>query len=168
MNPCFCGCGVEVNRLYVHGHNRRGAMTVVTGNHRELLFWNHVGPLGLGECWDWIGARSNKGYGYFNAGEKRVRAHRFSYELYNGPISKVMTIDHLCRNRGCVNPTHLEVVTLQENISRGNSMRTYRKTHCPAGHEYSQLFSGRRYCRVCSAIRQREYRKSLGRKESTS
>lgn len=159
MNTCLCGCGVEANRRYIHGHNRRGAKKVVTNNYREFLFWKYVGPLTPSECWDWIGHRSDRGYGYFRSEGKSVRAHRFSYEFYNSPINEGLTIDHLCRNRGCVNPTHLEAVSFKENISRATAWRPPRETHCPKGHEYTISREGRRYCRICGAMKQRERRK---------
>jgi hypothetical protein len=69
-------------------------------------------------CWLWTGAVSSEGYAVFEVAGKQVRAHRFSYERYRGKIPGDLTIDHLCRVRCCVNPNHLEVVTIQENIRR--------------------------------------------------
>src|SRR6516225_3492381 len=75
-------------------------------------------------CWEWKGGRSGNGYGmfylgYVNRKTAQVLAHRFQYERLVGPIPPNMTIDHLCRNRACVNPSHMEVVTNRENILRG-------------------------------------------------
>lgn len=71
------------------------------------------------DCWVWTGTGTPKGYGQFAPHGKHVYAHRFAYELLVGPIPEGMTIDHLCRNRGCVRPDHLEVVTRGENTRRG-------------------------------------------------
>ena len=74
-------------------------------------------------CWTWTANWHNKGYGLFKSLGKTVKAHRFSYELYVGPIPEGLQIDHLCRNRTCVNPAHLEPVTNSENLLRSNEHR---------------------------------------------
>lgn len=72
-------------------------------------------------CWEWTGSRHPRGYGEFFDGSTVVRAHRWAYEQFVGPIPEGLVIDHLCRNTGCVNPLHLEAVTQTENIRRGES-----------------------------------------------
>jgi hypothetical protein len=108
-------------------------------------------------CWLWKGADNGTGYGIIGAGARNrspVYAHRLSFELMNGPIEDGLTIDHLCRNRGCVNPEHLEAITQRENVLRGELGR--RKTHCPKGHllsgdnlSKSDMKKGHRRCRIC-------------------
>ena len=110
------------------------------------------------DCWYWISAVSQFGYGAFYVNGKTVRAHRYSYEQLVGEIPEKLHLDHLCRNRLCVNPSHLEPVSLSENISRGltgkiNHWNT-KKTHCPKGHEYTPdnikwIKNGNRNCREC-------------------
>ncbi len=114
------------------------------------------------QCWVWVGVQDYNGYGRFFYNRKNDRAHRVSYQLYVGPIPDGMTIDHLCRNRRCVNPTHLEVVSLRENILRGLGIPAInaRKTHCKNGHEFNKINTyyyrnGGRACRICSAELQR-------------
>jgi len=87
-------------------------------------------------CWEWLGHRTNKGYGLFWHMGTKVQAHRFAYEAFIGPIADGLFLDHLCRNRGCVNPYHLEPVTNQENCMRGDNAQR-AKTHCPKGHLYA-------------------------------
>ena len=88
-------------------------------------------------CWVWTAYRYN-GYGRFGLRHgKIVRAHRVSYEWHIGPIPVWMVIDHVCRNRACVNPAHLRVVTRRENNlvnSDGPPAINAMKTHCPRGH----------------------------------
>lgn len=71
-------------------------------------------------CWEWTRARMKKtGYGVTAEGKRTFLAHRVSYEQARGPIPAGMQLDHLCRNRGCINPEHLEVVSQVENLRRG-------------------------------------------------
>lgn len=84
-------------------------------------------------CWEWQGWK-HAGYGYLWHGQKNRRAHRIAYELLVGPIPEGLVIDHLCRNRGCVNPMHLELVTNAENLLRSPYFAENR-THCRYGHE---------------------------------
>ena len=108
-------------------------------------------------CWHWQGATQPRGYGTMPAnGQKGILAHRFAYETFIGPIPDGHELDHLCRNRSCVNPAHLEPVTHSENVRRGNGAAFWRnKTQCPQGHPYDEentYFDGRGYrrCRACS------------------
>jgi hypothetical protein len=90
-------------------------------------------------CWLWEGGINEWGYGQFWVGGTRKKmAHRVSYELYIGPIPEGLTIDHLCRVPACVNPAHMEVVTVAENILRGTgpSANYARRTHCENGHPF--------------------------------
>ena len=103
-------------------------------------------------CWQWAATLNQSGYGVFWAGGKNVKAHRFSYETFVGPIEDGMTIDHLCRNRACVRPDHLEKVTHQENVKRG--LTSALKTHCAQGHPWTEENirldnRGARFCLPC-------------------
>jgi hypothetical protein len=106
-----------------------------------VRFWRFVrkdGPLWNGTpCWPWIGGKDRTGYGRFAVSKRpyvQTAASRFAYELLVGPIPEGFDIDHLCRNRICVNPQHLEPVTRQENILRGAHSALRVRTHCRRGH----------------------------------
>jgi hypothetical protein len=107
-----------------------------------------------GNCWEWQGALTTKGYVNITVGRRTLKAHRLAYEILVGPIPDGLQIDHLCRNRACWNIGHLEAVSLQENIRRGNVGQNMRvKTECPQGHKYSpentRINNGSRVCRAC-------------------
>lgn len=125
----------------------------------------------IGRCVLWTGAKSGAGYGLIGLYQTRklTAAHRFAYEYINGPIPTGLQLDHLCRNRLCVNPAHLEPVTLKENIHRGRSANR-EKTRCPKGHRYTpkntittkRSDGGRgRRCRKCYNQAQQRQRKRL-------
>lgn len=79
------------------------------------------------DCWTWQGILSSKGYPLMNVNQKKFKAHRYSYIHFIGPIPEGLTIDHLCRNRACVSPDHLEAVTAIENIKRGAPHRILKR-----------------------------------------
>jgi hypothetical protein len=116
----------------------------------------------------WTGARNAQGYAYFKLNGKTVRAHCLAYQDFNGSVPEGLDLDHLCRNRSCVNPDHLEPVTHTENIRRGDTVaaRNAAKTHCSNGHELSPdnvyrapLRPNQRVCRKCLAVHLKERRR---------
>lgn len=125
---------------------------------RSRRFWAQVDK--TESCWLWRGEVDKAGYGRFGggrvAGQKVSRsAHRFAYTEIVGPVPEGLQLDHLCRVRRCVNPSHLEPVTCRENVRRSEAPTAIvaRSPHCPRGHEFtpenSVLRGGRRRCRRC-------------------
>jgi hypothetical protein len=116
-------------------------------------------------CWEWQGYRTPAGYGQMCVNSKLNLTHRLAYELFVGPIPAGLHIDHLCRNRGCCNPDHLEPVTPGENSRRGDTGAHYgRRTHCGYGHAYTPENTyihprvGERVCKECRKEHSRAYR----------
>lgn len=107
------------------------------------------------ECWEWGGSTDADGYGKYS----RMKAHRIMWTwAHNQDIPAGLSLDHLCRNRLCVNPTHLEPVTWGENVLRGVGFAAVnaKKTECDRGHPLNgpNLLiqgDGRRRCRICTA-----------------
>ena len=141
-------------------------------------FWEKVNKNGpvpamrpeLGPCWEWTAEKVHNGYGRFSPKRpaKKIKAHTWAYTALMGPVPEGMELDHLCRNRLCLNPAHLEPVTHRENLMRGDSAaaRCARKTHCPKGHAYdaenTQISRrGDRSCRTCRAEQSRAKRRRL-------
>ena len=112
------------------GKKRRNPVDIFNGKHIKLD----------SGCWLWLGYIGNSGYGYISTHLGTQLAHRWSYNHFIGTIKEGLTIDHKCRNVLCVNPDHLEQITLTENIQRapisGVAVIESNKTHCPKGHSY--------------------------------
>jgi hypothetical protein len=124
-------------------------------------FWSKVASVGnVCECWNWTASTDGGGYGQVKVGGRKgrlLRAHRVAYEITRGAIPAGLELDHLCSNRKCVNPWHLEPVTRLENARRGDGgWNTRGRTHCPRGHEYDKantyVYRGRRGGRACNLL----------------
>ena len=133
-------------------------------------FWAKVnlnGSLWEGtHCWEWIAGKDTAGYGCFRSGpySKQVGAHRWAYQHLVKTVPIGLTLDHLCRNRACVNPQHLEPITRRENVLRGigPAAKNARKTYCNRGHKFTHVHkNGSRRCRTCAKIHQTKWRNLL-------
>jgi hypothetical protein len=160
---CECGCGQFTSigtksgkpNQYVYNHHSAGKERPRRPTVERFL--ERIGGETDTGCWPWTGSVDTHGYGHFAVNGRTTRAHRFSYEHFVGPIPEGLTLDHLCRNRPCVNPAHLEPVTNAENVRRGNATSAInaRKTHCIHGHPFDEENTyiapgnGMRTCRTC-------------------
>jgi len=143
----------------------------------EQRFFAKVTPAGPFECWMWTASTNRLGYGRFKIEYKTRAAHRWVYEFMHGEIPGDLVIDHLCGNKGCVNPFHLEPVTVRINTLRAycanpwthlmepqNRASAPRRSHCHRGHELvgDNIYVGRdrgRRCATC--IRARSLARSI-------
>lgn len=129
-------------------------------------FWSYVDA--DGDCWEWMGGRSSTGYGMFhipatrNVPHRKAHVHRLVLEILAGPVAPGHHVDHLCRNRGCLNPDHLEVVPPGVNFRRGFSPGAIavKYDRCPQGHDLNDAYVANRAtgvvtrnCRKCRHIR---------------
>jgi hypothetical protein len=164
---CQCGCGGrtpiakknDASKGYVRGQPVRFLPQHGARVPKPLVqrLEAHVNRTDDG-CWIWTGSIRPNGYGQIAVdvdGRRLPRqVHRVAYELFVGPIPDGLDLDHLCRNRACFNPAHLEPVTRRENARRG--IKGILTTHCPKGHPYDEANTyvrpnGHRGCRACRA-----------------
>lgn len=128
------------------------------------------------ECWSWTGRIATNGYGRMVIDGKQQTAHRVSYFLRHGAIDPEMVIDHLCRNRACVNPDHLEQVTQKTNVRRGDLAVRLRTGICALGHSITgenAMPQGKKanrtpICRSCNRDYMREYMRNRTRRAVTA
>lgn len=118
-------------------------------------------------CWIWTASQTSGGYGVFKIPGVATQAHRAAYVLLAGPVPTGLHLDHLCRNKLCVNPDHLEPVTQAENNRRACAV----KTHCPQGHEYSSdnlVWRQSRQTRECKQCNRDRARRNYRAKNRTA
>ena len=150
---------VPVLALGVWHLYRRAVGNAVRLTLKERLF-SKVIPVTESGCWLWEHEEIAGGYGRIRCGGTKQLAHRVSYELLKGSIPHGMTLDHLCRVSCCINPDHLEPVTMRENILRGTGVGAVnsKKQSCKNGHIFDLVntylsHAGSRVCRACDRMR---------------
>lgn len=144
----------------------------------QARFWSHVNKSEeVDGCWEWTGSKNAKGYGRFrlNGGLTMTATHRLAYIWANGPVPAGLVMDHLCENRCCVRPSHLEAVTNKWNVTRSRRSMPFQmaaRSHCKNGHAFAAhgyVRPGRagRVCSACAgqharAFKERKHLASIG------
>lgn len=147
-----------------YSRNRREALGVARPERYQVVdpLAKILSNIDVGFCWEWNRKLNNRGYGVTNVNKKRWYVHRLMWTLMVGPIPDGMEIDHMCRNRACCNPEHLDLVTGQVNTLRGVSPASShaKRDECSYGHEYTaetmHVVRGARRCRICERRRDKE------------
>ncbi|MGC0144426.1 HNH endonuclease signature motif containing protein [Pseudactinotalea sp. Z1732] len=137
-------------------------MTAVTLDTLTERFWSKVTECPKAGCWVWTAAHNSRGYGQWAVDGVSKSVHRLTYQAFVGPIPSGLQIDHLCMNKSCCNPQHLEAVTGVVNVARFAAT----VTHCKYGHplegENVRWRGNRRQCKTCaredSAARREQWR----------
>ena len=132
----------------------------------EERFWGKVNKNAPNGCWEWTAGLFGNGYGHFWTSVRWVGAHRWAYEALVGPIPEGLELDHLCSNRKCVNPAHLEPVTHKENTLRGEGLaaQNAKKQACPkCGSPYVivGVKTQERVCKKCHLANSRRRQEKL-------
>lgn len=156
-----------------------GRTGIVSASSFKDRFWSKV-ERRTNECWPWQSTLNRGGYGVFSISGSMRLAHRIAYILTKGPIPGDLQIDHLCRNRKCVNPAHMEPVTCRVNVIRGIGPATVRarcaklmatRTHCKHGHLWIPdnigQNRGHQICLICTkAIGEKKRKKAAAARKA--
>lgn len=127
------------------------------------FFWSKADVRNENECWLWKRSLSTGGYPRYKKGNIYY-AHIYAYTITKGAIPDGLELDHTCLTRSCINPNHLEAITHQENMLRGNTFasKQSKQTHCKRNHslDNSYIHKNRRLCRICRAQASRKFREN--------
>lgn len=173
MKLCECGCG-EPAPIATKNHTRSGyvkgqPLRYIKGHHQKMRdypsaatrFWEKVDERGPDECWEWTASREPYGYGQFWTGERRTQAHRFVYELVNGPIPEGDFVCHHCDNPGCVNPRHLFAGSPRDNTADMVDKGRHKRVGQPGSSNPSAKLSGDKVKQIRSRFAHGEKAKAL-------
>ena len=164
------GAGKDMMNKHVPSHPKYGDMETRLKRYNRkapagltvkerLLFYSYV-DRDTG-CWEWTSTKNQKGYPRMKIDKVMCGAHRVSYEMFTGPLIDELEMDHICENRGCINPAHIQQISHGDNIRNGARWRHKKDNHCIHGHKYTEentqiRADGRKRCATCRRSQARE------------
>lgn len=134
---------------------------ITSPTQAEITRFNSKWITAKNGCHIWQAAKDNDGYGQFWLHRRQWKAHQVALLLAGRPIPEGFVANHTCRNKSCVNPQHLEAITVSESWRKDSCGVTYvnsQKTHCPQGHPYDRKHGRGRYCSICAKAKKKRLR----------
>jgi hypothetical protein len=152
----------NVNNSYYRKSIIRQTRRIDFEQNIKDIFLERIEMIPFHTCWEWTGSKDIEGYGRFGFNYKTFKAHRFSYQFFNGTIPDQYVINHICKNTSCVNPKHLQAITSRHNVLIGNGACAVnsRRIKCKNGHDFDSFINGHRACKQCVNYYRKSWRQN--------